>query len=188
MKWTKLKSGCDKMRQLHHDIIRRVNSYSMTFNITKNLANEHRQKTYVDSIKEIKYLFEKIGPFLNEVTISPEYNKNNQIHWHCYFDTKEGVTGDKLVDAIKYHITACRKVLWTDQGYGWKLKAIDELTEVLDNYPFKDIERGATLSKECYQPFELYHYHGTFYDNIILEKKTLNHKTLIKFNEFINLL
>lgn len=188
MKYIKIKHGSENAKELHKKIVIAKNAYSLTFNIAKRLTDYHLKQTYDDSCRDIKLLFKSMAPYLDKVMINPEYNQKEQIHWHTYIVTKDGVSSEKLVDVIKYNIMAYKFVLWTDHGYGWKLKGIDELSDELNGYPFKDIERSRDISINTYSPFACYHYYGVFDDNIFLPKKTMDHKTKTKLNDFFKII
>lgn len=131
--------------QQHLSCINTKTSYSLTLNINKRCANEYRRRSYETSLREVKDLFNKLGPYLNRSFIGVEYNKSEQIHYHTYFSLKDGITDSQLVDLIKYHLTDS-KTLWRDHGYGWKLKYIDALTDDLKDYVWKDTSRTLQLS------------------------------------------
>jgi hypothetical protein len=67
---------------------------------------------------------------------SPELNKANVIHIHCYLVLPLGEDHLRFEQSLKRHRTKAGVI-----GPNYKLKIVDEITERLLNYPFKDIER-----------------------------------------------
>jgi len=145
--------------------------YSLTFNITKNCANQHRQKSYLDSNKDVRNFYNELGPYIRNCFIATELNKSGQIHFHTYFqliDPKFNL--DKLIDLIKL-IISDKRSLWKDHGYGWKLKFVDDArTPEFQNYPFKDITRTVIQCRSySATPFiPLFYYKS--YSNILIDK------------------
>jgi len=155
--------------------------YSLTFNITKNCANQHRQKSYQDSNKDVRNFYNELGPYIRNCFIATELNKSGQIHYHTYFqliDSKLNV--DKLVDLIKL-ILSDKRSLWKDHGYGWRLKNVDCLSPEFINYPFKDINRTIVQCRShSATPFiPLFYYKS--YANILIDKI----KKLVKSKKII---
>lgn len=161
--------------------------YSLTFNITKNCANQHRQKSYQDSIKDVRNFYNELGPYIRNCFVATELNKSGQIHHHTYFqliDSKFDL--NKLIDLIKYCIKDKRS-LWKDHGYGWKLNVVDSLTPEFINYPFKDINRTVVQCRSySATPFIPMFYYKS-YSNILIDKlkkmvKEIKIKTLHGYN------
>ena len=161
-----------------------LGNYSLTINITSKLANEDIAGQYKTALRDIILFFNDMACYIPDASISVELNKNNQIHFHCYFKTNlESFT---LVDTIKHNIKKYKATLWQSQGHGWKLNIIDAVSQQLLDYVFKDEKRTldiAQLTMNRFQPRHIVIHHS---GNIFLDTKVDNQNKMNSIKEFID--
>lgn len=145
-----------KAHKVHEEIVRDVKSYSLTFNISKILMDRSMKEQYTQGRNAILRLFKNLSSLFLKGMVSGEFNKNKNMHFHCYF-TSNCETAEQLRDAIKTYIVHEWHNLWTLEGKGWRLKKVDEISDELDNYPFKDIARTNVLLKFSCVQFQMSH-------------------------------
>jgi hypothetical protein len=161
-----------------------LGNYSLTLNINTRLRDtEDLASQYKIALRDIVLFFNDLFAYVPKASISVEFNKNEQIHFHCYFATS--VETPIIVDLIKFHIKKYKKSLWILEGHGWKLKIIDEITQELLNYVFKDEERTLTFQTRTMGRFIPKHIYIETSGNIFLGTKVDNHNKIISINDFI---
>lgn len=137
--------GDEHAKDLHNMIITSNDSYSLTLTLNpfynKLSIDEQHNKMIVD----VKTLFERLGPFIKDVLITPEFTENYNVHFHIYFTCNDIFAFEQN---YKYH----KKQLYTI-GNNYKLKKIDEVTKSLKNYPFKDIDRTMKYADAVFNRF-----------------------------------
>lgn len=161
-----------------------LGNYSLTFNITKHLANEDIGSQYKRGLRDIISLFNDMAAYIPDASISVELNKNDQIHFHCYIKTT--LDSFTLTDTIKYHIQKYKHTLWQLHGHGWRLKIIDEVKTELLEYVFKDEQRTIEYNKLTLGRFNPKHVIIKHSGNIFLGTKVDNDNKMKSIKEFID--
>jgi hypothetical protein len=124
----------------------------------------------------LKSLIKELQAYFKTLMISYEFTREYNIHAHIYFYTE-------LEDIFTFEQNFKRlKNSYKSIGRNYKLNKIDDVTEVLKEYPFKDIERTIKYSKTENCLFNPYH--------CVIRSKTLGSlrspENQVKFN--INIL
>lgn len=161
-----------------------LGNYSLTFNITSKLANEDIGSQNKKGLRDIISLFNDMASYIPDASISVELNKNDQIHFHCYFKTT--IESFQLVDTFKFHIKKYKQTLWQSHGLGWRLKMIDEITPELLGYVFKDEKRTMEYENLTMGRFKPHHIIIKHSGNIFLGTKVDNENKMKSIKEFID--
>ncbi len=133
--------GDDKARATHDDIINHVGAYSLTLTLNPKFNGLPVNEQYNKFSREIKKLFNELEQYYNTLMISFEFTKDYNVHAHLYFYT------DVEDIALFEQNFKKEKQKYQVIGRNYKLKIIDEVSEELKHYPFKDIERTIKYSK-----------------------------------------
>lgn len=133
--------GHSKAREIHKQIVNHPNSYSLTITLKPyyNSFPIHEQHRYFQ--QDLNKMFERLDRYYNKAMISPEVTKRHNLHYHCYFILPDEV--DHIVFEQNFKLYRYKK---TCIGPDYKLKKVDEITDTLLNYPFKDINRTTMYS------------------------------------------
>lgn len=179
---TKYTLGNSKAREAYNNIITSANAYSLTLTINPRYYCLPVNEQYNKSMREVKILMRNLSHYYNEMFITPEFTKDYNIHYHIYFKMtcEDYVTFEQ--NFKKYRNQT--KLL----GYNYRLKKVDEVTEELKGYPFKDIERTTRYSNVDNCLFKAYHFLFKSTEGTIpYEKcKPTGSIDIIKFIEFVN--
>lgn len=169
-KWT---LGSQKAIAKHEEIVSKMNSYSLTMTINPFYNSYSMDDQYNQMVKQIVNLFKELGPYYEELMITPEYTKEYNLHWHVYFVTNH----DHMIfeQNMKHH-----KLKYKMIGFNYKLKKIDDVTNNLKSYPFKDIERTNHFSEALSQRFNPQHIHIRPTGNILIN---VNNDTKVIHND-----
>lgn len=143
--------GHRKAKKNHEQIVKHENSYSLTLTLkpyyhSLPVHEQHRLMSH-----ELKQLLLKLNRYYNVIMTTPEFTKAFVIHYHCYFVLPQEMDEQVFEQNFK-RLRLKRGVI----GPNYKLKKIDEITDKLINYPFKDIERTLKYSsiENClFQPY-----------------------------------
>lgn len=138
---TKYCLGHKTARKLHTEIINSPNAYSLTLTLkpyynSLPLYEQHRMME-----ESMKQLFKKLNRHFNKVMYTPEVTKQHNIHYHCYIVLPEGVSYVVFEQNFKKSRTKKGSI-----GANYKFKEIDEVTDILNSYPFKDIARTTSYA------------------------------------------
>jgi len=144
--------GDDKAREMHNRIINIDTGYSLTLTLNPRFNCLPVNEQYRKFSREIKQLFEEIETYFNTLMISYEFTKDYNIHAHVYFDTSV-----EDIQLFEQNFKK-QKQKYISIGKNYMLKKIDEISDELKNYPFKDIERTLKYSKLENVLFNPYHY------------------------------
>lgn len=136
----KYKLGHKKAVKTHNDIITHVNSYSLTLTLKPYANSMPIHEQFRKMMKDITEAFTEINRTYNIVMFTPELTKDYNIHVHAYLVLPLEEDHIRFEQAFK---TVRRKALVIGPNY--KLKKIDEITDALKKYPFKDIERTESV-------------------------------------------
>lgn len=175
--------GSDKARKTHRDIIISDNSYSLTITLNPRFYCLPVNEQYNKSTREIRTIMDGLSHYYNEMFITPEFTKDYNVHYHCYFTMP--CDGDVMV--FEQNWKRLRNQTKTI-GFNYRLKKIDEVTTELTNYPFKDIERTTKYSKVENCLFNPYHLFIKGQQPVLREDKVKKSGAIdiIKFIEFVN--
>lgn len=133
MEITNLELGCQKARDIHLDIVQGKRSYSLTVTLNPHWQMLPMNEQHDNLKREVKGIFSQMVEFYDVAMITPEFTENYDIHFHCYFKLREGVE----IITFDQNFKKCRcKTKYTGRNY--KLKYVDNPTERIINYPFKD--------------------------------------------------
>lgn len=137
----KLCLGHRKAKKNHHEIVKHENSYSLTLTMkpyyhSLPVHEQHRMMSH-----ELKNLLTKLNRYYNVIMTTPEFTKAFVIHYHCYFVLPQEMDIQVFEQNFK-RLRLKRGVI----GPNYKLKKVDEVTDTLLNYPFKDIQRTCKYS------------------------------------------
>lgn len=138
---TKYGLGHKTARKLHTEIINSPNAYSLTLTLkpyynSLPIYEQHRMME-----ESIKQLFKKLHRYYNKVMYTPEVTKQHNIHYHCYIVLPQEL--NHIVFDQNFRKSRTKK---GSIGPNYKLKEIDEVSDELNNYPFKDIQRTQMYS------------------------------------------
>lgn len=155
MNVTKLKLGANKAKAHHSRIIDSGNAYSLTVTLNRYYNTFPVNEQYNKLSAELVRIFKELGPYYKELMMTPEFTKDYNVHFHVYFVLSDNV--EIILFEQNWKRLICRnKVI----GFMYKLKFVDEITEVLRGYPFKDIERTKKYSEveNClFSPYHIYY-------------------------------
>lgn len=182
MNVTKYSLGTNKAKAIHSDIINDDNSFSLTVTLNPyyNSLPVHEQYRHLSN--ELVKVFKEIGAYYNILMMTPEFTKDYNIHFHCYL---------RIPFEAKYEIFEQNwkraKMGYKYIGKMYKLKKIDEVTDVLKGYPFKDIERTTRYSQIENCLFTPNHYvFRCKGNNLQCENKNVGNYTINQFIDFVN--
>lgn len=167
LKVNRLTLGSSKARKLHEQIVSHNNCYSLTITLNPWFNTLSMCDQFDRTQKEIIAFFKEMAPYFKESMASPEFTEDYNIHYHCYIVANN----DELafIQNVKHHIVK-HKVF----GKVWKLKKVDEVTNNLKGYPFKDIERTTSYSEALGYRFNPKHLYFTPMGNIIINTNNDN--------------
>lgn len=138
----KYKLGHSKAKKAHSSIVNHANSYSLTLTLKPYYNSLPVHEQYRKYTADLTALFLKLNRYYNIIMCTPEFTKEYNIHYHTYFVLPDEMDIETFEQNFKRLRTKGGCI-----GTNYKLKKIDEVTEVLENYPFKDIERTLKYSK-----------------------------------------
>jgi len=181
--YEKFTLGHDKAREVHNSIINIDSGYSLTLTLNPRFNSLPVNEQYRKFSKELKELFTEIEAYFNVLMISFEFTKDYNIHAHVYFNT--------AVEDIQLFEQNFKKQKqkYISIGRNYKLKKIDEISDELKNYPFKDIERTMKYSKLENVLFNPFHYvkrnHnvGSLRSPAVIKSGTID---IMKFINYVN--
>jgi len=168
----------------HHELVRSNKCYSLTFNITTQLNHENQKTIFSKALRSIIKIFKSLNGSFQGGMITLEYNKQNQQHFHAYFMSPIE-TEFTLLDQIKTEMVIHKKILWTDPDHGYKLKKVDEITDKLLNYPFKDILRTKQIADMAHDHFNPTHVLLYPKFNIMNVRKVIDNHKIKTIKEYI---
>lgn len=184
MNVTKLKLGANKAKSHHSRIIDSGNAYSLTVTLAKYWYSFPVNEQYNKLSAELVKIFKELGPYYKELMMTPEFTEDYNVHFHVYFTLSDSV--ELLVFEQNWKRCISRSKL---VGRVYKLKYVDEITERLRCYPFKDIERTIKYSKVDNCLFDPYHIYFKPLGNIlnVVDTSGPSIKKLVdkKFMEFV---
>lgn len=153
--------GSAKAVTKHHSIVNNNKCYSLTITLNPYYKSYSMDDQYNNMKQQVIDFFKEMGPNIEEAMITPEFTEDYNLHWHCYIVAKydEMVFQQNIKHFIKQH-----KML----GRVFMLKKIDEVTERLKEYPFKDIQRTNHFSEALSARFNPKHYYVTPIGNILI--------------------
>lgn len=130
------KLGHKKAIKIHNDIINRPNAYSLTLTLKPyyNALPIHEQ--YNKYTANLSAMMKRMNRTYNIVMATPELTKEFNIHYHLYLQLPIDQDHILFEQSLKSCITKTGVI-----GRNYRLKKIDEVTDILKGYPFKDIER-----------------------------------------------
>lgn len=175
--------GNTKARESYSRIINDDNSYTLTLTLNPRFNCLPVNEQYNKSMREVRHIMEGLSHYYNEMFVTPEFTKDYNIHYHAYFTMP--CDGDYIV--FEQNFKRLRNETKTI-GYNYKLKKIDEVTEVLEGYPFKDIERTVKYSQVENCLFTPNHVLYIGAKAILREDKVVKKGSISiqKFMEFVN--
>lgn len=163
LKIGRMSLGHIKAWHLHEDLANIQDGYSLTLTINPYYNVNSMDTQYNLLLKDITAFMKELGPFYRKAMITPEYTKDYNCHFHIYF--KSDKTMLNIDQQIKY-----LKHKYKHIGKNYKLKKIDEVSDELKKYPFKDIDKTKHYAEACENRMEPKHYYFEILGNIIIEK------------------
>lgn len=154
MNVTKLKLGANKAKSHHNRIIDSGSAYSLTVTLNKYWYSFPVNDQYNKLSAELVKIFKELAPYYKELMMTPEFTEDYNVHFHVYFILSDSVELMVFEQNWKRLISSSKLV-----GRVYKLKYVDEITERLRTYPFKDIERTTkySLVDNClFNPYHIY--------------------------------
>lgn len=150
--YEKYSLGDKKAKEAHNSIINTTNGYSLTLTLKPRYNSLPVHEQYNKFSLNIRKLFTDMDPYYKMIMMSFEFTKDFNIHAHLYFTTE--------VEDIQIFEQNFKKnkLKYEFIGTNYKLKKIDELSDELKEYPFKDIERTLKYSKLENCLFNPFHY------------------------------
>jgi len=169
--------GSKKAVAKHLSIVNSENAYSLTLTLNPFYNSLSIIDQYNKCQSEVIKLVKELGPYFTEFMITGEFTKEFNVHWHCYFVMKcEYMVFEQNMKHLKYKY----KLI----GNNYKLKLIDNVTDNLKGYPFKDIERTNSYAEAMMQRFNPRHIYIYPTGNIIIEKTVVNHLNQVSINAY----
>lgn len=162
MNVTKYKLGAKKAIHHHRNIVSNGSAYSLTVTLNPYWNSFPVHEQYNKLSRELLLVLKELGPYYSDMFITPEFTKDYNIHFHCYFKLGTEVEIETFHQNWK-RLSCKSKTIGRDH----KLKYIDEITETLLKYPFKDIERTTKYSMVDNCLFNPYHYYFKSTGNIL---------------------
>lgn len=138
---TKYKLGHSRAKKTHKQIVSHLNSYSLTMTLKPYYNSLPAYEQYRLYSNELRNLLIKMNRYYNIIMSTPEFTKEYNLHYHLYFILPDEMDIQTFEQNLKKFMLK-RGVI----GRNYKLKKIDEVTEKLINYPFKDLERTNKFS------------------------------------------
>lgn len=181
MNVTKYALGKDKAKSIHNDIINDDNAFSLTVTLNPYYNSLPVHEQYRHMSNDLVKIFKEIAPYYNELMMTPEFTQDYNVHFHCYlklpFDA-EMITFEQNWKRARMGSKYVGKM--------YKLKKVDEITEILKGYPFKDVERTIRYSQVENCLFTPNHYvFRSKGNNLQCDNKKLG-VDIKKFIEFVN--
>lgn len=154
MNVVKHKLGAVKAKANHNRIINSDYSYSLTITLNRYWNTFPVNEQYNKLSCELVKVFKELAPYYVELMMTPEFTVDYNVHFHVYFILSDSI--DAIVFEQNWKRLICKsKVI----GFIYKLKKVDEVTDRLKDYPFKDVERTLKYSKveNClFNPYHIY--------------------------------
>lgn len=144
--------GHKTARKTHKAIVNDPNGYSLTITLKPYYNKEPVHNQYRALTSDLTLLINRLNRYFNIVMMTPEFTKDYNVHYHCYFVLPTEMDIQTFEQNFKRLRTKKGCI-----GTNYKLKKIDEVTENLVNYPFKDIERTLKYSQIDNCLFSPYH-------------------------------
>lgn len=162
MNVTKQSLGSTKAKTIHRRIINSGRAYSLTITLNTYWNSFPVNEQYNKLSRELVGVFKELAPYYSELMMTPEFTKDYNVHFHVYFTLSDSVEVEVFEQNWKR--LACRS---KTIGRMYKLKYVDEITEVLLGYPFKDVERTLKYSKVDNCLFDPHHHYYKSEGNIL---------------------
>lgn len=151
LKVSKFSLGSRKAVRTHEDIVESEHCYSLTITLNPYYNSLSMDDQYNKMSKELIAFFGEMAPSFQIAMSTPEYTVDHNLHWHNYIV----MNNDPMVfqQNIKHYIRQHKTF-----GRMYKLKIVDEVTDRLLEYPFKDIQRTNSYSEALSARFNPQHY------------------------------
>jgi len=169
--------GSKKAVTKHLSIVNSEKAYSLTLTLNPFYNSYSVIEQYNEYTKQIIKLVKEIGAYFTEFMITPEFTKEHNIHYHCYFVMR--CEPFVFEQNMKHH-----KFKYKMIGNNYKLKLIDEVSDILKGYPFKDIERTNMYAEAMMNRFKPTHIYVYPTGNIIIEKPDTKHLNQVSINAY----
>lgn len=177
--------GHDKAREVHTSIICDQRGYSLTLTLNPRYNILPVNEQYRKFSNEIKKLMTDIEQYYNVLMVSFEFTKDYNIHAHLYL-TSEVEHFVLLEQNLKK-----AKLRYDSIGRNYKFYCIggkDRIIDydVLNDYPFKDIERTLQYSRLENVLFKPFHYVKRCHNMGSLRSPKVGSINIDKFLKFVN--
>lgn len=144
--------GHKACRKIHKDIVNSTNGYSLTITLKPYFNKDPVNIQYRQLTQDVIALLHKLDRYYNIIMLSPEFTKDFNVHYHCYFILPDDMDIISFEQNFKRLRTKKGSI-----GSNYKLKQIDSVSKELLDYPFKDIDRTLRYSKVDNCLFNPYH-------------------------------
>lgn len=144
--------GHKKAKKFHNSIIEDGNSYSLTVTLKPYYNSMPVNEQFRMFSNELINLLVKLNRYYNILMFTPEFTKDFNIHFHIYFVLPD----DMDIEVFNQNFKRLR-LKKSCIGPNYKLKKVDSVTDILREYPFKDVERTLKYSKIDNCLFQPYH-------------------------------
>jgi len=141
-----------RAKKIHKQIVQHPNAYSLTITLKPYYNKDPVHDQFRSLTGDLTLLLKRLDRYYNLIMITPEFTKEFNVHYHCYFI----LPSDMDIQTFEQNF----KRLRTKKGCigtNYKLKKVDEVTDKLIEYPFKDVERTLRYSRIDNCLFNPYH-------------------------------
>lgn len=153
--------GSDKAVAKHLQLINNPCCYSLTITLNPYYNILSMADQYNKMRDETIVFFKEMGPYFKEAMINFEFTKDYNVHSHNYIVTNQQPM--IFIQNIKHFMNRHKYF-----GKQYKLHIVDEVTDVLKGYPFKDILQTQSYSEALGGRFNPKHYYVVPTGNIII--------------------
>lgn len=150
-----------------------TNGYSLTITLNPRKNHDSIIDQYRGLRSEVMRCLKQLGHKFEIAVMTPEITKEGNIHFHVYLTLYTGTNPYAFQELFKYEKKGNNQ--WI--GTNFKLKKIDEVTENLLNYPFKQNQQMRDIQENLCNLITFVHTVITFEGNTIIKpRKTDNYK------------
>jgi hypothetical protein len=158
------------------------NSYSLTVTLNPRMNHDSIIDQYRGLRGELIRVFKQIGHKFEKLIMTPEVTKEGNIHFHVYLTLYTGVNPYAFQELFKYEKKGNNK--WI--GTNFKFKKIDETTDNLINYPFKQNQQMREIQENLCNLISFVHTIITFEGNTIIKPNKTNNSANKELKQYFH--